>query len=187
MATITSTATGNWSTTSTWVGGIVPTAIDDVVIAAGHVVTLDVDATVLSITGASTTTNWVAISTSRTLTCTATNGIIAKSANNAGGLVKITGVGITVNINSNLRGGSFGGGATFAVSVDSVSVVNIIGEISNPLFNSGGTNAPLNVAAAATVNVIGNVIGGTNAGAPNAVGIYANSLCILNILGNRTD
>ena len=41
MATITSNQSGNWATTSTWVGGSVPAADDLVVIAHGHKVTLN--------------------------------------------------------------------------------------------------------------------------------------------------
>tara|TARA_R100000234_G_scaffold29362_1_gene16999 strand:- start:1872 stop:4649 length:2778 start_codon:yes stop_codon:yes gene_type:complete len=43
MATITSTQTGGWHETSTWVGGSVPAADDLVVIAHGHKVTLSTD------------------------------------------------------------------------------------------------------------------------------------------------
>lgn len=42
-ATRTSTGTGNWNTPALWTGGIVPVAGDDVIIASGHTVTLDVN------------------------------------------------------------------------------------------------------------------------------------------------
>lgn len=54
MATITSAQSGNFSATSTWVGGVVPGASDIAVAATGHVVAIDTDVTVTQVQQAGT-------------------------------------------------------------------------------------------------------------------------------------
>ncbi|MFY8159867.1 MAG: hypothetical protein ACOVNU_00930, partial [Candidatus Kapaibacteriota bacterium] len=44
-ATITSAASGNWNAGATWVGGVVPSNTDDVIIASGHTVVVNLDLT----------------------------------------------------------------------------------------------------------------------------------------------
>jgi len=181
MATITSAASGNWSDTATWVGGVVPTVADDVVIGAGHTVTADVDFTILTLSGAANVTSNLAITTNRTITCTGANGITAKGVNSGGGLVRITSPGIIVNINSNIRCPLVGGSS--GVNITSVCTVNIVGTLSHIGTGGNASAAALTINAAAIINVTGDLFGSPGTNGINSA-IYANSGCILNITGN---
>lgn len=79
-AICTSTGNGNWNTVATWSCGRLPAGRDEVVIAAGNVVTLDTDATISSLTISGTLTF---DSDSAALTFTVTGDVII----NAGGTV----------------------------------------------------------------------------------------------------
>jgi hypothetical protein len=181
MATITSAASGNWSDTATWVGGVVPGVADDAVIGAGHTVTADVDFTVLTLSGAANVTSNLAITTNRTITCTGANGITTKGVNNGGGLVRITSPAIVVNINSNIRCPLVGG--SFGVDVLTSCTVNIVGIISHIGTGGNASCAAVNIRAAAIVNVTGDLFGSPGTNGINSA-IYANAGCTLNITGN---
>jgi len=181
MATITSAATGNWSAGATWVGGVVPSVNDDAVIGAGHTVELDVDATVLTLSGAANTTSNLSITTNRTFTCTGANGITAKAINAGLGLVRITGVGITVNINSNLRNSSTLNSQ--AITISSICTVHIIGNLTISSTGPGTSNC-INISAAATVNITGNLTGQQSTGTGITAAVRANNSCTLNVTGN---
>lgn len=77
MATITSAASGNWSNTATWVGGVVPVSGDTIILL--HIVTLDVDINGISMTGYTGNNRLLVNGTSRNITNFSVTGTISST------------------------------------------------------------------------------------------------------------
>jgi hypothetical protein len=185
MATITSAASGNWSAGATWVGGVVPTSVDDVIIGAGHDVIADVDFTVLTISAAFNVNTFLTINANRNITCTGANGITGKFNNGQGSFVIINTPSITVNINSIIRMTGTGGDIR-TIDIGAICTVNIVGNVINIGTTSTNFNQTIRITTSATVNITGNLISSANTTSGRFSVITCNSSCILNIVGSIT-
>ena len=139
-ATVTSVATGNWNTGTTWDSGTPPTSADDVVIAAGHTVTFDAgSAAVLSLSVNATGTFDM-----NGGTLTLTNGVTINGNidDNAGGSVITLGGNFTIN-----------SGATFNNSANGIDVN----------FNGSGTQAIGGTYASSSLEFYNFTLSGTGA------------------------
>lgn len=95
MATITSAQAGNWSATSTWVGGIVPVSGDTIVLL--HVVTLNVDITGISILTHSGNNNLLINGTSRNFDI-----YVGGSPISSNGVVQVINTNLTHTVNGTI-------------------------------------------------------------------------------------
>jgi len=200
MAVITSAASGNFSSPTTWVGGIVPGPLDNAKAAAGHTVTINVNATVIDIQGQSTgkfimgegvtlTGNVLGNTVSGNFTLDVSITTFCHVIGNMVTFVvdttycaRMTGSG-TLNVQGNIGGGT--AGANRRGLLISSGVVNVIGNIVLQVNSGVITLNAIQITGDCTLNVTGNLFctaGGTNAGSPNIICTGTN--VNINIIGN---
>jgi hypothetical protein len=174
MATITSAQSGNFSDTDTWVGGVVPTSVDDVILTNQHTILADIDILVNSITGAATQGRLL-IETSRNITVTdnITAGNI--SNNTTYWLIVITAPeGETVNIIANVISTQISQDRfRYAIQINGAAQINIT--CPNILGGGFGPGGSYNNFSGAAIHVSSGI--GTTGGVIIPV-------CNLSIIGN---
>jgi hypothetical protein len=179
MAVRYAVVSGNWSSTSTWNGGTLPTT-GDIVASNNFTVTIDQNINVDSLTNtaqspavAGGTFN---LNSGVTVTCTGGNGIYASNVT----CLTYTGTG-TSTINANINPLNVNAGSlTFTLVHNGTGTLNINGNIYAS--GSGGNKACFDFSGSGICNVVGDFYGGFGV-SPNA---RVTSSGRLNIIGNLT-
>lgn len=205
MADIRAAQSGNFNTTTTWVGGVIPGA-GDVAYSNTFTITVNTTRTVQAISNAAGTSITVggtfSVQGGCNLTCTNANGVVQGNTNTSvvttanltlGNSATINAVitnntttsfapavsfssAGTLNINGNCTGSGNQNGSD-AVNISGTGTLNIVGNVAGPS-TSSVTSCGLNITGGATVNVTGNVLGGGGSSftTPNApLGILLNN------------
>ena len=182
-------ANGNWSSTSTWNGGTLPTSADDVY-ANNFTVTIDQNVTVLSVrtettTGVTAGGNFT-LNSGITLTadvyagavastsCVTFNSVSPASATITGNIYGTTqgtttsGINAVLNntsgtltINGNVTAGSSTSSSSTRLGVrnNSVGTININGDIIGTRLTTSGNHNAVS-SAGGTINIVGNILSG---------------------------
>ncbi|WP_291099634.1 MULTISPECIES: beta strand repeat-containing protein, partial [unclassified Flavobacterium] len=158
--TITSTGPGgNWNDGGTWVGGNIPLATDDVIIAVGATVTVSDNSSAKSITLAGGSSNTkLQINSGITLSV---SGNVTINAPGANGITNNLDVGagiLNVVGNVSIDGANGGTGRKGILSI-STGTVDLTGNVANPSNNS---NAQIKFSDIGTLKIGGNFVWGSS-------------------------
>lgn len=205
MAIRWATKSGNWSDSTVWNGGTLPTSADDVY-ANTFTVAVDQNVTVLSIRNSVQSANGVVagggftLAAALTIDCSGGSGFLSSAATlltistttgtvtlrgaitggstTAVSVVAITGT-CTVNVTGNVTGGSTN--TSVGISVSNACILNVTGSVSA---GSGSNTSGISISSAATVTVVGAITGSAS---NTSIGIAStNSSAIITITGALT-
>jgi len=198
MAVIFATQSGNWSSPSTWVGGVVPTSVDDVY-SNNKTITIDVDITAITLRNTSNVSpaitqgghfNVTGSSGTRNITLTGTigtggvapSGVFSIASTLVGSALRVSSTsGATVNMNTPL--GQPESNTCATITMLGNATVNIVGIFNQPQSFRGHFRTEAS-ATNGTLNIVGNIIG---SGGPNVgcLNILAPGYTV-NVTGNIT-
>ena len=168
--TITSAGnTGNWNSTATWSGGVVPTSADDVIIAAGSSITVTASTTCKSISFNASTAAAISatISVNSGITLTITNALtITDGKNNIDLTLSGAGTVTCSSVSIGVAGTSPTGSAiTTATLHSTITAFNISTDITlngNATSNSTKVNNPQLDLQSGTMTVSNSIVSTTN-------------------------
>lgn len=201
MANVYATKSGNWSDTTVWNTGSLPTSNDDVYTNT-YTVTIDQNVTVLSLRNTSSSGissgGSFSCSTARSITASGSGLVTVQSvpllilSNSAGSTVNVTanvtsggntngnGINVTANGTLNVTGNVAGNAYTSGIAITAGATVTVTGNVNAG--SSNGNGITINSASSATLSVIGNVTGG--GAASGGYGISAVTNCVISVTGN---
>jgi hypothetical protein len=189
MATILAAANGNWSSTATWTGGVIPVA-GDVVVANAKTVTIDQDITVLELrtdtTGGGLAGGGFSVNaTGRTINANLIAGTTSCLS------TTLTPTVSSITINGSITGGTSASAHGFISNAQYPFALNVTGggtvraSSTGTVTTAHGISLPANASAAWTLNLTCN-LQGCNYGHAISVGVTSGQPLQITLNGNIT-